>query len=97
MPDDKSEASEAVTLYLRRFPGKNDTEFASYYGLTVAPTVRARVQALLTEAMSIEPDWTKLDLNGAGDYVEAIMRERHPDLTQKALVAIGNYYTYMMR
>jgi hypothetical protein len=52
---------------------------------------------ILDEAMRVNPDWSKVDLNGAGDFVESVMSERHPGLTGKALTAIGNYYTYQMR
>ncbi|ETZ32612.1 hypothetical protein L843_4139 [Mycobacterium intracellulare MIN_061107_1834] len=38
-----------------------------------------------------------MSLNEAGDYVEAVMRERHPTLTKQALTAIGNFYTFQMR
>lgn len=47
--------------------------------------------------MSIRPDWSHMTLNDAGDFVEAEMRARHPDLSPKALECIGNYYTYLMR
>jgi hypothetical protein len=51
----------------------------------------------LREAMQIEPDWNRLSLNEAGDYVESVIHDRHPDLAPKALEAIGNYYTFLMR
>jgi hypothetical protein len=47
--------------------------------------------------MRLEPDWSRLSLNEAGDYVESVMHERHPELTPRALEAIGNYYTFLMR
>jgi hypothetical protein len=88
--------SEAVTIFLRRYPGKNNEEFESRYG-TAVDSVRDSVRKILEEAMRVEPDWSKLDLNGAGDFVEAVMHDRHPELSTKALIAIGNYYTYLMR
>lgn len=97
MVNDEVDVSEAVTLYLKKYPGKNDTEFDSIYGPAMAPVARAHVRKILDEAIHVEPDWEKLDLNGAGDYVESVMRVRHPELSDKALVAIGNYYTYLMR
>lgn len=88
--------SNAVALHLKRYPGKNEEEFNSYYG-AVSSYAQEQVRLILNEAMQIEPDWDRLSLNEAGDYVESVMHERHPELTRKALEAIGNYYTYLMR
>jgi hypothetical protein len=38
-----------------------------------------------------------MSLNDAGDYVETVMHERHPNLKPRTLQAIGNYYTYQVR
>jgi hypothetical protein len=88
--------SEAVALYLKRYPGKNEQEFNAHYG---PGSVQAldQVKVILREAMKVEPDWNRLSLNEAGDYVESVMSERHPELSPKALEAIGNYYTFLMR
>lgn len=88
--------SEAVALYLKRYPGKNQEEFDLYYG-DESEIAQERVRSILDETMKIEPDWNRHSLNEAGDHVEALMHERHPELTPKALDAIGNYYTYLMR
>ncbi|WP_301123839.1 hypothetical protein [Mycolicibacterium fortuitum] len=47
--------------------------------------------------MRIEPDWTTLSLSEAGDYVESVMRDRHPELSAESLECIGNCFTYQMR
>ncbi|WP_245604791.1 hypothetical protein [Mycobacterium genavense] len=88
--------SDAIVLYLKRYPGKNQEKFDSYYE-SASGTVRERVRAVLDEAMQIEPDWDRLSLNEVGDYVESVMHDRHPELTSNALEAIGNYYTFLMR
>jgi hypothetical protein len=88
--------SDAIALYLKRYPGKNDEEFKAQYG-SASDSALAEVKSLLREAMQIEPDWNRLSLNEAGDYVESVIHERHPGLTAKALEAIGNYYTFLMR
>lgn len=95
-PNSSFDLSEAIALYLKRYPGRNEEEFNSYYG-SASGNVRERVRSILNEAMKVEPDWNRLTLNEAGDYVESVMHERHPELTPKALEAIGNYYTYLMR
>ncbi|WP_234820472.1 hypothetical protein [Mycolicibacterium goodii] len=84
------DVSEALTLYLKHYPGKDDTEFDTFYGTQTAPIARERVRALLDEAISLRPDWSHMTLNDAGDFVEAEMRARHPDLSPKALECIGN-------
>ncbi len=70
--------------------------YASRYG-TDAQVVRDNVRLILGEAIKIEPDWNRLTLNEAGDYVESVMHDRHPELSAEALTSIGNYYTYLMR
>jgi hypothetical protein len=96
MPSSGFNLSDAVALYLKRYPGKNETEFDAYYK-SASEEAKQKVRSILSEAMQIEPDWNRLSLNEAGDYVETVMHERHPELTAKALEAIGNYYTYLMR
>jgi hypothetical protein len=94
--DDDVDVNEAIMLYLRRYPDSNKVEFESYFG-SGAIIATDRVHALLGEAMNIEPDWNRMTLNEAADYVEGVMRERHPGLTLQALEAIGNFYTFQMR
>ncbi|MBB4855600.1 hypothetical protein HNP40_003007 [Mycobacteroides chelonae] len=91
------DASDAIVVYLRRYPGKNDEEFQAHFGSGSATAALERVRVILDEAIKIEPDWNRMSLNDAGDYVEAVMHERHPDLSREALVAIGNYFTYLAR
>lgn len=88
--------SDAIALYLKRYPGKNDEEFNAQYG-PASESALAGVKSILREAMQIEPDWNRLSLNEAGDYVEAVIHDRYPELNAKALEAIGNYYTFLMR
>jgi hypothetical protein len=97
MTGDGIDINEAITLHLKHYPGKNDVEFDSHYGSTKAATARERVRTVLDEAMKLRPDWNSLTLNEAGDYVESVMHDRHPELSFKALECIGNYFTYLMR
>jgi hypothetical protein len=91
------DASEALVLYLKHYPGENDEEFNAFYGPEIAQTARRVVRRILEEAMGMRPDWSTVSLNDAADYVESEMRTRHPSLTPSALESIGNYYTYLMR
>lgn len=91
------DASDAIVVYLRRYPGKNDDEFQAHFGAEATPTALEQVRLILDEAIKIQPDWNRMSLNDAGDYVEAVMHERHPELSRQALEAIGNYFTYLVR
>jgi hypothetical protein len=96
MANDVFDLNEAIVLHLRRYPGSNQAEFESAFG-TKAGAAKEQVRAILNEAMRVEPDWNRMTLNEAGDYVERVMLERHPSLTPQALESIGNYYTFQMR
>ena len=85
-----------MALYLKYYPGMNVDEFDSRYG-SDAPAVRARIRLLIDEAMRVEPDWNSLSLDEAGDFVEVVMHERHPELSAEAIACIGNCYMYQMR
>ncbi|MEW2481741.1 hypothetical protein AB0876_19320 [Mycobacterium sp. NPDC049093] len=97
MVGDEIDINEAIALYLKHYPGRNDAEFALYFGSAAAGVAKGSVRALLDEAMSIQPDWNSMDLNEAGDYVESVMQDHHPELSRKSLDCIGNYFTYLMR
>ena len=91
------DVSDAIIVYLRRYPGKNDAEFQTRFGADGAKAAMEQVRLILGEAIKIQPDWNRMSLNDAGDYVETVMRERHPNLSRGALEAIGNYFTYLVR
>ena len=91
-----ADINDAVTLYLKHYPGDNDGPFDALYGAAATAT-RNSVRALLDEAMNIEVDWNSLSLKEAGDFVESVMHKRHPELSARALTRIGNYYTYLVR
>ena len=88
--------SNAVMLYLKRYPGTNDEQFNAHYGST-SGRAKSEVKSLLREVMEIAPDWGRSTLNEAGDHVESVILARYPSLSAKAAEAIGNYYTYLMR
>ena len=94
--DSNFNLSDAVALYLERYPGRNDEAFNSFYGPASAHAYE-QVRLILKEAMQVEPDWNRLSLSEAGDYAESEMYKRYPELSLKALEAIGNYYTYLTR
>lgn len=89
--------SQAIILYLKNYPGKNDDEFDAFYGPELASVARANVRLLLDQAMRVEVDWTGLTLIEGGNVVKSVMRAEHSELSEEALASIGHYYTYMMR
>lgn len=97
MAGDEIDVNEAISLYLKHFPGGNDAEFASYFGPAAVGFAKGLVRVILDEVMSIKPDWNSMNLNEAGDHVESVMQDRHPELSRKSLDCIGNYFTYLMR
>lgn len=43
---------------------------------------------------SAAPYWSTEDLNAATDRIEAHLRAAHPELSDEAIHAIGNQYSY---
>jgi hypothetical protein len=91
-----ADLSEAIVIYLRHYPGRNETEFEARYG-DESPTVRRCVREVLAEATQVEIDWSQKALADAAIVVESSIAERYPGLSPDALSAIGNYFTYLMR
>ncbi len=96
MADQAVDINDAITLHLKHYPGKNDEAFDVHFG-SAASVAKQAVRLILDEAMQLKPDWNSMSLNDAGDYVESVMHERHPELSPEARECIGNYYTYRMR
>ena len=67
MTGDEIDINETLTLYLKRYPSRNDAEFVSHFGPTVVDAAKARVRAILDEAIRINPDWNLLSLKESGD------------------------------
>lgn len=86
--------SEAILLYLKNYPGKNEEEFLSRVDTEAA---RDAVRAILDETMRIQIVWEGKSLIDIGRDVETVMRERHPQLSTAALEDLGNFFTYLMK
>jgi hypothetical protein len=89
--------SQAIILYLGRYPMKNDEAFTSFYGPALAPAARAKVRSILDEAIKVDVDWTDRSLLEGSIFVRSVVAHRHPELSEQALKSIGNYYSYLMR
>jgi hypothetical protein len=90
------EINEAIVVYLRRYPNKNDDEFDQSFG-DDASLFRERVREILSEAMRSEVDWDGLTLVEGGEAIKSIMAAKHPNLSEAALTSLGHYYTFLMR
>jgi hypothetical protein len=89
--------SQAIVLYLKNYPGKNDEAFDSSFGPELAPVVRTKVRSILDEAMKVDVDWNGKSLIEGGEFVKSVMADKHHELSPQALASIGHYYTYLMR
>lgn len=94
MTDQAFDISEAIVVFLKNYPGKNEEEFAERYDSMDA---RDSVRAILDETMKIQMDWTGKSLNDIGDEVERVMHQRHPELSAAALDSLANYFTYLVK
>jgi len=57
-PAENIDISQAIILYLGRYPGKNDEAFNSFIGPALSPDARAEVRSILDEAIKIDVDCT---------------------------------------
>lgn len=87
--------SEAIVLFLKRYPGKNDDEFRSR---VTDPALQEAVRSILDETMTIQVDWdVHTTLPEIGAEVRDVVRSRHPDLSDAAVNKLGNYFTYLVK
>jgi hypothetical protein len=86
--------SDAIVLYLKRFPGKNTEEF-----LAEVHDERTREAALavIGEAHQVPMVWGTKTLIEIGQEHRAMMRQRHPELSDAAIDNLGNYFTYLVK
>jgi hypothetical protein len=61
MPDQIINFSQAIILYLKNYPDRNDDEFEEYYG-PEASVAKAKVRDILNKAMKVDVDWNGLTL-----------------------------------
>ena len=88
--------SEAIDLYLCRYPGRNENGFRARYGGDTE-VVRYAVRMVLDETVRIQPRSWEGALTEIGVEVRDVMRERHPSLSDAAIHRLGNYFTYLVK
>lgn len=94
MTEPVEDLSEAIVLYLQHYPGRNDLEFQAR---VAAQAIHDDVRAMLDETMRIRVEWGQKSLSEIGDEVRDVMRERHPELSDAALLRLGDYFTYLVK
>lgn len=94
MTNQPVDLSDAVVLFLKDFPSKNEEEFLATFD---AEDTRAAVQTILEETSKIRIEWGDKTLVDIGREVREVMHERHPVLSEAALKKLGNYYTYLVK
>lgn len=94
MTNQVDDLSEAIALFLKHYPGRNDEEFQAR---VTAQDRRDAVRAVLDETMRVQVEWGRKSLAEIGDEVRDVMRERHPELSDEALHQLGNYFTYLVK
>jgi len=86
--------SAAITVYLAHYPNSNREEFVATFP---HESVEIAVRAILREAIGLQIEWADKTLKVIGDEVQKTMGERHPELSDAATDALGNYFTYLMK
>ncbi len=89
-----TDLSEAIVVFLKRYPGKNEGEFTSR---VASQGLRDAVQSILDETMKTQVDWGDKTLVEIGDEVRGVMRRLHPDLSDAAVHKLGSYFTYLVK
>lgn len=94
MTEHNVDISAAITLYLAHYPNSNREEFVATFS---HESVEVAVRAILREAIGLQIEWGDKSLVEIGDEVQKIMGERHPELSDAATNALGNYFTFLMK
>jgi hypothetical protein len=95
------ELSEAVVMVIgfrtRNYPRLDYTVLAQRFGVSRAPGMASRVEAILDELGRVEVDWSKHSLASGGDDARSFMAGRHPELSEEALAALDWKFTFDWR
>ncbi len=93
--------SEAVIAYLGKgrssFPRTDEDAVATLAGAVGRPDLLATVKALVAGCLAVPVDWTTRSLSEGGREAQAVMAERHPELSAAALEALYWTFTYNWR
>lgn len=93
--------SEAVVVFIgkgrTRIPTPHAVRLSFEMGSEGARALLPRVRALIEEMGVIPVDRNRIDLDAATDQVVATIRERHPELSDGALLALDWLFSWSAR
>lgn len=99
--DKDEQLSQALVVYIgkgmTRAPDLDLGRVVSRWGGQMAQAMRPRLDLLLVEMHRLPVDWSQHDLVSGSEAATAMMRERHPELTEAALQALGWKYSFDWR
>jgi len=86
--------SEVFSDALVKVIGYGKAAFPKHNDLPLDPLVRHKLEQIFSFADGLEPDWSKLDLASAGEWLKAEVADRFPFLAPEALDALAWSYTF---
>jgi hypothetical protein len=93
--------SDAIVAYLAKgrspFPKSDADAVAPEAPQTERDALIAATQSIVNECLAVEVDWNTLSLSEGGRRAQAVIAERHPELTPEALEALYWAFTYNWR
>jgi hypothetical protein len=93
--------NEAIIVFigydLLKAPVPDRVRLAYQLGQDKADAILPRVRAIIAEMDEVPVNWSTMDLNAATDHVIATIRERHPELSDRALLALDWLYSFANR
>jgi len=74
--------------------GRYPNEVIAKWGADDGAAIISRIEELEHEAFATAPDWRVETLLEATHRVRSALREKHPELTDSAVQALGNYFAF---
>ena len=101
MTSDLDDLCRAVAEFLgfgiASSPQHNRERLAQAFGTKAGGELELRVNSLVDEVGRIEVDWSQHNLESAGRLARQTMRDRHPELCERALSALEWKFTFDWR
>ena len=93
--------SRAIALYLgwgvEKAPSPDLRRLQDEFGSAQGRLLGQRVEAIVREVAALSVDWSTESLEAARERVAGIIRDRHPELTEEAVVALLWHFSWTWR
>jgi hypothetical protein len=89
-----ADLSTAVQVYLGYGAAPFPREDSGVVRVRYGSALLKRVEAVAQDAGSLRPDWETHSLLSAKDWAESELKQRHPDLNDAAISALGWAFSY---